>query len=186
MELLRIFHLDFLHRGAFVTSVTLKGSEGEIKKPSPGDPKFVNESPRKSLPPASCQKSCILVGQVSTGPLFCPLSLHGNVALTHAPVWHGLGLVTASRELLPPPSTAVPSSAQPVLPPPLTLLHSGFSWEKVLLHSSICVGQTGPPPCNSQLGTLGQLSLPSLVMSGRNGKAVEGSSPWQSHSGWLM
>lgn len=45
---------------------------GEIKKPSPEDPKFVNESLRTSLPPASCQKSYISVGQISTGPFVLP------------------------------------------------------------------------------------------------------------------
>lgn len=98
--------------------------------------------------------------------LFCPLSLHWNVPLTHAPVWQGLGLVTASRELLPPPSTAVPSSAQPVLPPPFTLLHSCFSWEKVLLHSSICVGQWPPLPATASWGPWGSSSFLALLWVG--------------------
>lgn len=32
MELLKIFHLDFLHTGTFVTPVTLKGSKGGNKE----------------------------------------------------------------------------------------------------------------------------------------------------------
>lgn len=130
----------------------------------------------------SSQNSCTSVVTTSEGPfillsipLKCPLEIHPSLTWPWVPTQLP---ANCSQLWLPPPSAAVPSSAQPVLPPPFTLRLC--SWlkrgEGAAALWDLC-GADGPGSLLHPGLLAGDpvAALPSwqVVMNGRNEKAAE-------------
>lgn len=131
------------------------------------------------------------MGHHIQGIFHSALCFHLNVPLKYAPGRHGLGLQCSFQQtapscvflLSPQPCQAKLSECSLLLSPSSYTL--GLNWEKVLVHSDICVGQMALLHPGQPADDLVAAHLSwQVVMNGRNEKAMEESSPWKSHSQW--